>query len=325
MKLYHKIFKNHLDLSTYLDNPDPLIEYTEELLKRLVHAQSMDELHEAKISILKDFCEIYNYDIINAEFPEPVGYFGDKKEKKKFIEKKVLLQDMVLYLGSVYKKYHTLIYEEKGRLPEIQLKSLAIDYNEIYQKAEEDYISAIIDRKSHAITASFVLPSLIERGLAMNLQNRMLYKSICRLLDKNNLKRALDDDEEKYLEGFRNNTYGVRLNAKEEHVMGKMYALFVREEVLAESLENRMVLTGVGYVKRGRITRTLGTLLKTDFAKKEILPEYMEIMRDIFGKLNIRNCIMHGLGENFDYLNIGFVAIMFQLLWDVVMCEIFKA
>ena len=180
MKLYHKVFKNHSDLSTYLDNPDPFIEYTGELLKRLVHAQSMDEFHEAKISILKDFCEIYNYDIINAEFPEPVGYFGDKKEKKEFIEKKVLLQDMVLYLGSVYKKYHTLIYEENGRLPEIQLKSLAIDYNEIYQKAEEDYISAIIDRKSHAITASFVLPSLIERGLAMNLQNRMLYKSICR-------------------------------------------------------------------------------------------------------------------------------------------------
>ena len=39
--------------------------------------------------------------------------------------------------------------------------------------------------------------------------------------------------------------------------------------------------------------------------------------------LNIRNCIMHGLGETFDYLNIGIVAIMFQLLWDVAACEIF--
>lgn len=324
MKLYHKVFKNHSDLSTYLDNPNPLMEYTGELLNRLMDAQNIDELHEAKISILRDFCDIYNFDINNAEFPEPVGFFGSKKEKIKFIENKILLQDMVLYLGSVYKKYHMLIHEKNGTLPEIQLKNLAIDYNEIYQKAEEDYINAILNKKSHAITASFVLPSLIERGLAMNLQNRMLYKSICRLLDKNNLKRTLDDDEEKYLEVFRNNTYGFRFNAKEEHVMGKMYSLFVREEVLAESPENRMVLTGVGYVKGRKIIRTLGTLLKTDFAKKEILPEYMEIMRDIFGKLNIRNCIMHGLGENFDYLNIGFVAVMFQLLWDIATCEIFK-
>lgn len=33
---------------------------------------------------------------------------------------------------------------------------------------------------------------------------------------------------------------------------------------------------------------------------------------------------MHGLGESFDYLNIGLVSIMFQLLWDIGSCEIFK-
>ena len=33
---------------------------------------------------------------------------------------------------------------------------------------------------------------------------------------------------------------------------------------------------------------------------------------------------MHGLGETFDYLDIGLVAIMFQMLWDIVECEIFK-
>lgn len=34
--------------------------------------------------------------------------------------------------------------------------------------------------------------------------------------------------------------------------------------------------------------------------------------------------LMHGLGETFDYLNIGLVAIMFQLLWDIAGCESFK-
>lgn len=217
-----------------------------------------------------------------------------------------------------------MIYEKNGKLPEVQLKSLAIDYDGIYRKAVEEYIDSIVNEKLHAVTASFVLPSLIERGLVINLQNRMLYKSIGRLPDKNNLKRVLDDDEEEYLEAFLHNTDSFRFNAKESHVMGKIYALFVREGALEETAENEMILTGTGQKGRKKLTRTLGTLLKTDLAKEEILPEYLEIMEAVFGRLNVRNCIMHGLEETFDYLNMGLVATMFQLLWDVAMCEVFK-
>ncbi len=105
-------------------------------------------------------------------------------------------------------------------------------------------------------------------------------------------------------------------------VMGILY--FVSEGVLEPSMDNEMILTGVGHNKGRRLDRTLGALIKTDFAKKEIISEYMKIIDIIFCKLNIRNCIMHGLGETFDYLNIGIVAIMFQLLWDVAACEIFN-
>lgn len=175
-------------------------------------------------------------------------------------------------------------------------------------------------KKTHIPVA---LPSLIERGIGMNLQNRMLFKSIYRLLDKQELKRPLDDEEDKYIKIFLNNKDNVLFNAKESYVMGKMYALFVSEEVLEPSMDNEMILTGVGHNKGRRLDRTLGALIKSDFAKKEILSEYMKIIDIIFCKLNIRNCIMHGLGETFDYLNIGIVAIMFQLLWDVAACEIF--
>lgn len=324
MKTYHKIFKNNSDLSTYLDNPDPLAVYNKELLNRLAQAKNMDELHEAKISVLRDFCDIYVFDVKDAEFPEPVGHFDSEEEKNDFIRKKILLQDMVRYLGDIYKRYHTLIYEKNGTLPEIQLENLAIDYGEIYQKAMEDYIDAIVNKKPHAVAASFVLPSLIERGLVINLQNRMLYKSICRLPDKDNLKKPLDDDEKEYMDVFLYNRSGFQFNARESYVMGKMYALFVREGALEKSAENEMILTGTGRIGKRKLTRTLGTLIRTDFAKKEILPEYQEIIEDIFARLNIRNCIMHGLGETFDYLNIGLVAIMFQMLWDIAMCEVFK-
>ena len=313
------------DLTVYLDNPEPLVADCDEMLNHLTGARSMDELHEEKIAVLRDFYSVCSFDIKDADFPEPIGHFDSENEKTALIRKKILLQDTVQYLGSVYKKYHILIYNKNGTLPIIQLDNCMIDYNEIYIRAMEDYVNSIINKKRHVIIASFALPSLIECGLGMNLQNRMLFKSIYRLLNLQELKRPLDDEEDKYIKIFLSNKdNNVLFNAKESYVMGKMYALFVSEGVLEPSMDNEMILTGVGHNKGRRLDRTLETLIKTDFAKKEIISEYMKIIDIIFCKLNIRNCIMHGLGETFDYLNIGIVAIMFQLLWDVAACEIFN-
>lgn len=324
MKLYHKVFKNRPDLSIYLENQKPLVSYCDELLGRLSSSQNMEELCEAKKSILKDFRDIYLFDLRNAEFPELIGHFKSEKEKRRFVGKKILLQDMVRYLGSIYKKYHTLIYENSSGLPAIEMKKLAIDYNEIYQKAMDDYISAITYGRKHAITASFVLPSLIEQGLSTNLQNRLLFKSICSLPDDRNLSRPLDTEEQEYISAFLHNTRNFQFNASESYVMGKMYELFVREGVLKASAEMEMILTGVGHERQKKLTRTLNALLETNFARKEIRTEYLELMKDLFVKLNIRNSIMHGVGETFDYLNLGIVSIMFQLIWDIATCEIFK-
>ena len=313
------------DLTVYLDNPEPLVADCDEMLNHLTGARSMDELHEEKIAVLRDFYSVCSFDIKDADFPEPIGHFDSENEKTALIRKKILLQDTVQYLGRVYKKYHIFLYNKNGTLPIIQLDNCMIDYNEIYIRAMEDYVNSIINKKRHVIIASFALPSLIECGLGMNLQNRMLFKSIYRLLNLQELKRPLDDEEDKYIKIFLSNKdNNVLFNAKESYVMGKMYALFVSEGVLEPSMDNEMILTGVGHNKGRRLDRTLETLIKTDFAKKEIISEYMKIIDIIFCKLNIRNCIMHGLGETFDYLNIGIVAIMFQLLWDVAACEIFN-
>lgn len=316
MKLYHKIFKSHADMSVYLENMDSLISYDEELLNRLTNACNTDELHNAKRSVLRDFRDIYAFDVSNAEFPEPIGHFDDEKEKSKFIRKKILLQDMAFYLGSVYKKYHFIIYQTYNRLPEIELKRLAIDYNEIYRKAMEDYITTLVTGGQHAVTASFVLPSLIEQGLGMALQNRMLFKCIAQLND-------LAEEEKNVIEPFLHNDkmlfYGT-----EKYTMERLYRLFVEKDVLKNTPDNEMILTGVCLKGKRKLTRTLGRLLNSNFAKEEIRTEYLELLKNFFVELNIRNCIMHGLGETFDYLNIGLVAIMFQMLWDIVECEIFK-
>lgn len=145
------------------------------------------------------FChDIYAFDASDTEFPEPIGHFDNEKEKIKFFRKKILLQDTALYLGSVYKKFHSLIYQKHNELPKIELKRLAIDYNEIYRKAMEDYIAALVTGGQHAVTASFGLPSLIEQGLGMALQNRMLFKCIMQLND-------LTEKEKKVIEPFLHN------------------------------------------------------------------------------------------------------------------------
>ena len=271
MELYHKIYKMNPDLTVYLDNPQKLVEHCDEMLSHLTGARSMDELHGAKIAVLRDFYSVCSFDIQDADFPEPIGHFDSENEKTALIRKKILLQDTVQYLGRVYKKYHIFLYNKNGTLPIIQLDNCMIDYNEIYIRAMEDYVNSIINKKRHAIIASFALPSLIERGLGMNLQNRMLFKSIYRLLNLQELKRPLDDEEDKYIKIFLSNKdNNVLFNAKESYVMGKMYALFVSEEVLEPSMDNEMILTGVGHNKGRRLDRTLGALIKTDFAKKKL-------------------------------------------------------
>ena len=115
----------------------------------------------------------------------------------------------------------------------------------------EDYIAALVTGGQHAVTASFVLPSLIEQGLGMALQSRMLFKCIMQLND---------------------------LTEKEKNAS-----------------DNEMILTGVG--GKRKLSRTLGSLLNSNFAKEEILPEYLELLKKFFLELNIRKCIMHGLPD----------------------------
>ena len=62
----------------------------------------------------------------------------------------------------------------------------------------EDYIAALVTGGQHAVTASFGLPSLIEQGLGMALQNRMLFKCIMQLND-------LTEKEKKVIEPFLHN------------------------------------------------------------------------------------------------------------------------
>lgn len=263
-----------------------------------------------RFPFLRDFRTIYAFDATDAEFPEPIGYFADDREKYEFVKKKILLQDIALHLGNTFGEYHVHKINTEGALPAIEGKRLAINYREIYCKAMADYVETIRNENKHAIAASFILPALIEQSLGMALQNRMLRKYMTEV-------KGLSAEEKGLLAPF----YGKRhiFYGSEEYIMGKVFKIFVRKGVLKNSPDNEIILTGSSRRKR----RTLGGLISSQYAKEKILPEYYELMKDIFIRLNIRNCIMHGLGESFDHLDRGIAAIMFQLLWDISGGEIF--
>lgn len=133
---YHKIFK--ANPSIYLSNSEPVFVRNEDFLNRLISAKNTEELHNAKVSILRNFRTIYAFDATDAEFPEPVGYFADNREKQEFVKKKILLQDVALYLGNTFGEYHVHKLNTEGFLPAIEGKRLAINYREIYCKAMAD-------------------------------------------------------------------------------------------------------------------------------------------------------------------------------------------
>lgn len=90
-------------MSVYLENMDSLISYDEELLNRLTNACNTDELHNAKRSVLRDFRDIYAFDVSNAEFPEPIGHFDDEKEKANLSERKYCCRTWLSILAACTK------------------------------------------------------------------------------------------------------------------------------------------------------------------------------------------------------------------------------
>ena len=54
---------------------------------------------------------------------EPIGHFTDNREKCEFVKKKILLHDLVLYLGSVLEKYHASSIKHMEGCPRLSARN----------------------------------------------------------------------------------------------------------------------------------------------------------------------------------------------------------
>lgn len=351
-KFHKKEFFAENGMYTKLSNPEQAINYINEKLVKLLETSNFDEKAKIRSEIFKDFKEIYEYDIINAEFPDPPGHFDNEEEKKDFIAKKILIQDIGIYLSDLFRNYHQSNYLNTKIIPGIIIPKTMIGYNEIYYKAICDYYSLIlgmdypyeitengliyrknieksefcsleknIENGEHAVTATFLLPSLIEHFLLDKLQKRMLYKGITEintLVKENKITlEEIDDKIIKKFESLKNGIEKVTFLGSEEYIMGRIYSLFVKNKILKDTKDNKMVLIGE--------KRTLGAVLYSKYAKSQIKEEYMYILDSLFStkKMNLRNSIMHGNNTTYNYLEVGIASIMFEILWSIVRGDIF--
>ena len=378
-KLYKKEYVINTKGNLLLINPQPALEYNETMVESLLNAENAEEECNIKIKILRDFKEIYEFDLKNSDLPEPFGRFSSKREKDKFKEKKLLIKDFSLYNENIFSNYHEKLYAKNKHLLVIRCPKMIIDYNELYDRALCDYVSTLIGmtypfklndqgevvyvenashkhekiiepqyvykkceyrgkewyekgqvtgiliptKSEHAITASYILPTLIEHFLVMYLRNRMLFKGISDLEKKmNNKEIEISEEEHVLIEKFKSsNKDGVVFNSSERNVMNKAYKLFTRTGVLRSNKDNKKIFTGYNDNKR----LTLGEVFYSDYAKTQIAPEYMDLLSYMFrGKhMNVRNNIMHGNNDTADYFAIGLVSVMMQILWDIARGDLF--
>lgn len=350
--LYHKIYETG-PVGLVLQNMAPAMEYIENKIRVLFEARN-EELVDEKVGILSDFKKIYDFDLQDADLPNPSGAFKDAHDIDEFKRKHFLVDDFSLYLGNICCNYHMRLFrEDSQRIPLLEATQVFTDYGKPYAIALNDYLRAVLDEYpdtldaiqiikkeegqtgprntnyQSAYAAAYIIPALIEHFLLNDLMHDMFYKCL------DNLKMLVDsgsetissDEAPLYKEFVRGrNDYAQTFFASKEMVMGEAYEMFVRHGILSDQDDNRLILTGKGKSKNKK-QATIGSILHSPFAKQEIRLEYYEIIDMLFStdKMNIRNGIMHGSDSLYNYCNVLIVGPMMQLMWDVADRSVFTS
>ena len=339
--LYKKEFVMTPCGGVLLKNPHPAATYVDEKITQLLTTKD-DHIaqREVKCRIFSDFKEIYDYDVKNAIFPEPFGTFISEEAKQNFIELKLLYEDFQLYLGDIFVNYHYKL-AESSRIPMIDASTLVIEYNELFDTALAEYIRVLrgiphpislwakdvkesefstveyrgeeitiptgrVKRGVHACAATFILPSFFEHFLLTYLENTV---KVQWLLDMKGKK--LDPEEA----ALYNNCLDATIMTEDKKItMECIWNMGVKYGIFSEDRSMKEMLCG-----RNKSFNTLGAILKSDYARSRIRPEYLQILDYMFDKkkLNLRNSIAHGLSTTYDYLSLAFVGVIVQMVWDI--------
>lgn len=354
--LYKKNYIMNNKNNLYLTNTEPMLQYIDKKVVELMQEQDEEKRAELKTKILDDVYKIIKFDVKNFPNIEPIGGFESENEKKLFINKHITKLSLIYYLGNIYLNYHTnLILNPKlsKRIPVIANMKTTIRFEEIYDRALKEYLDTlyigkqnmdklaqemakngqtkpIVITNEHAYGTTFILPTLIERFLIIQLDSKIMHSLFEELSQKIKLEKiTLTEEEQKFYDIFSSDEMVKEIPCSQKYGRKFLYDMFLKYKIVTEEDKDTKLIFFKEFIdiENGKNSKiTLGNMITSKYINSFFKKEYSKLLNMLFKpeELNVRNNIAHANSENSDYLCLPITAIMMQLLWDILREDIFE-
>lgn len=298
--------------------------------------EEKDELIKKKIKIndlvyyLGNICINYHKKLIAKEYRERVPIITNEATIK-FNE--IYIRALNEYFETLKGNEYKGIFENPPKKQQNLQIIRMIEYRGVVFPMAEPLTNNKIEciRDEHAYGTAFILPTLIERFLIIQLDSKILKNLMKELKDKIEKENIKLTDEEKQYYNIITEKGDKTIFASEKFIRANIYKMFIKYRIINEEDEDIKLLILHEYInkkdnKKRKNKLTLGSVIVSPYANSLIKKQYTKLFNLIFdpNELNMRNNIAHINNESSDYLCLGDTAVLMQLLWDIITEDIFE-
>ena len=298
--------------------------------------EEKDELIKKKIKIndlvyyLGNICINYHKKLIVKEYRERVPIITNEATIK-FNE--IYIRALNEYFETLKGNEYKGIFENPPKKQQNLQIIRMIEYRGVVFPMAEPLTNNKIEciRDEHAYGTAFILPTLIERFLIIQLDSKILKNLMKELKDKIEKENIKLTDEEKQYYNIITEKGDKTIFASEKFISSNIYNMFIIFGIIYEEVEDIKLLILHEYInkkdgKKIKNKLTLGSVIFSPYANSLIKKQYTKLFNLIFdpNELNMRNNIAHINNESSDYLCLGDTAVLMQLLWDIITEDIFE-
>lgn len=298
--------------------------------------EEKDELIKKKIKIndlvyyLGNICINYHKKLIAKEYRERVPIITNEATIK-FNE--IYIRALNEYFETLKGNEYKGIFENPPKKQQNLQIIRMIEYRGVVFPMAEPLTNNKIEciRDEHAYGTAFILPTLIERFLIIQLDSKVLKNLMKELKDKIEKANIKLTDEEKQYYNIITEKEDKTIFASEKFIRTNIYKMFIKYHIINEEDEDIKLLILHEYInkkdgKKIKNKLTLGSVIVSPYANSLIKKQYTKLLNLIFdpNELNMRNNIAHINNESSDYLCLGDTAVLMQLLWDIITEDIFE-
>lgn len=296
--------------------------------------EEKDELIKKKINdlvyYLGNICINYHKKLIAKEYRERVPIITNEATIK-FNE--IYIRALNEYFETLKGNEYKGIFENPPKKQQNLQIIRMIEYRGVVFPMAEPLTNNKIEciRDEHAYGTAFILPTLIERFLIIQLDSKILKNLMKELKDKIEKENIKLTDEEKQYYNIITEKGDKTIFASEKFIRANIYKMFIKYRIINEEDEDIKLLILHEYInkkdnKKIKNKLTLGSVIVSPYANSLIKKQYTKLFNLIFdpNELNMRNNIAHINNESSDYLCLGDTAVLMQLLWDIITEDIFE-